>query len=190
MCARVAHYIACLHRLRGWLCSAADGPLPLAVLCHPCMRPRPFLAQVHPSPLFAGGLSMASCGSPSSPAFWVTQLLASGMPWLVVHAVLFPLTINQGIVVHGVSKPGQCGDAGMSGTRGPVALLERAGGWAAAAALLLCYGCSGGAACGGQGGHAAWQWQPGRQRSVHRSRLPQPRLPPAAPDLAPAPHRN
>ena len=45
----------------------------------------------------------ASCSSPSSPAGWVSQLLASGVPWLVAHAVLFPLTVNQGVVVHGVS---------------------------------------------------------------------------------------
>jgi hypothetical protein len=43
----------------------------------------------------------ASCSSPGSPAFWISQLLASGVPWLVAHAVLFPLTVNQGIVVHG-----------------------------------------------------------------------------------------
>ncbi len=50
-------------------------------------------------------MSVVSCGSPASPAFWISQLLASGVPWLVVHAVLFPLTINQGLVVHGV-RPG------------------------------------------------------------------------------------
>ena len=48
-------------------------------------------------------MSVVTCGSPASPAFWVSQLLASGVPWLVVHAVLFPLTINQGLAVHGVS---------------------------------------------------------------------------------------
>ena len=59
-------------------------------------------AQVQSSPLFSRSLSVVSCSTPASPAFWASQLLASGVPWLVVHALLFPLTVNQGIVVHGV----------------------------------------------------------------------------------------
>ncbi|KAL4424263.1 hypothetical protein ABPG75_001564 [Micractinium tetrahymenae] len=58
---------------------------------------------VQSSPLFSSSMSVVSCGSPASPAFWISQLLASGVPWLVVHAVLFPLTINQGLVVHGLA---------------------------------------------------------------------------------------
>lgn len=53
-------------------------------------------------------MAVVSCGSPSGPAFWVSQLLASGVPWLVVHAVLFPLTVNQGLLVHGVRGPPAC----------------------------------------------------------------------------------
>lgn len=83
----------------------------LAVLApHAFARLRPLvygLSATFPStsPLVfvSSTLPGASCSSPSSPAFWVSQLLASGVPWLVAHAVLFPLTVNQGIVVHGVS---------------------------------------------------------------------------------------
>lgn len=79
-------------------------PCPASVPRCPPFPPTPSHPQIHASPIFSNSLSVGSCGSPLSPAFWVSQLLASGVPWLIVHAVLFPLTINQGIVVHGVSS--------------------------------------------------------------------------------------
>lgn len=60
------------------------------------------------SPLASTGLSAVSCSIPGSPAFWLSQLLASGVPWLVAHAVLFPLTVSQSLLVHGVSHCRHC----------------------------------------------------------------------------------
>lgn len=108
----------------------------------------------------------ASCSSPGSPAFWVSQLLASGVPWLVAHAVLFPLTVTQGILVHGVATLLLLGS---NRHRCTLALQQcpAAGPWVVKAAGLLqrlsifsgtgrsqLVGSSAGVAAGGPGGPA------------------------------------
>eukprot|EP00887_Chlorella_sp_A99_P007041 scaffold2.g7041.t1 len=51
------------------------------------------------STLLAGRLQPTSCGRPGRGLFWISQLLASGVPWLAVHALVFPMPLTCGCLM-------------------------------------------------------------------------------------------
>jgi hypothetical protein len=58
------------------------------------------------------------------------------VPWLVVHAVLFPLTVNQCLLVHGVRFTQEAAGSSSLAARGPSPRWLRAVGWQPGAAVV------------------------------------------------------